>query len=290
VLLFDNAFGHTQLGYSVPGRKSKHIEWTRVPSQETFGKVAVVTDQMLGHLDTISVIHKGPLVGWLLEGRAYGSANYDAIPGIIDRLDLLLTHDDQLLRKYPEKARFVPFGGCWIPDEKWGMRPKTKLVSMIYSGKDFMEGHHLRHQAAAIARDRNVRMDLYGTGCGRPIPCKSEGLADYRFSVVIENDRAHNYFTEKLLDCFALGTVPIYWGCPNISTFFDGAGVISVRDLDHLFGELSDLRNRYYDDYDMVAGERVYRIPAAERNLITARKYVLPEDYMYEHHLKAYDK
>lgn len=279
VLLFDNAFGHTPLGYSVPGRKSRHIEWTRLPSQETFGKVAVVTDQMLRHLDTIRLVHEGPLVGWLLEGRAYGGPNYDAIPGIIDRLDLLLTHDDQLLRRYPDKARFVPFGGCWIPDEKWGMHPKTKLVSMIYSGKDFMEGHHLRHQIATIAKAPDIAMDLYGHGCGRPIACKSEGLSDYCYSVVIENDRAPNYFTEKLLDCFALGTVPIYWGAPNIGKWFNTAGIIEVENLDQLAWELGDLRYRRYPE----------RVDAAALNQEHARRYVLPEDYMYEHHLMAFD-
>jgi len=271
VLLFDNAFGHTPLGYSVPGRKSKYIEWVRVPSREAFYKepnVAVVTDQFLQHIDAIRAVYSGPLVGWLLESRAYGGANYDAIPLVIDRLDLLLTHDDQLLRRYPEKARFVPFGGCWIPDEKWGMHPKTKLVSMIYSGKNFMEGHKLRHQIAATI----PAADRFGHGAGKPLICKSEGLADYQFSVVIENDRAPNYFTEKLLDCFALGTIPVYWGCPNIGDFFDAAGILT---LDKAIS--SDMRP--YPDF----------VEAAERNLVTARKYVLPEDYIYEHHLKAFD-
>jgi len=285
VNLFDSAFSHVP--YSVPGRVSKHIQWVR--GLKEYDGVTVVTDAYLRHGGIFDHLKSKVTVGWLLEGRAYGGANYDAIPSVIDRLDLLLTHDDLLLRRYPEKARFVPFGGCWIPDEKWGMHPKTKLVSMIYSGKNFMEGHKLRHQVAALAHDKNIRLDLYGHGCGRPIECKSEGLADYRFSVVIENDRAPNYFTEKILDCFALGTIPIYWGAPNISAFFDMGGIIPVDDLDHLFVELSDLRARHYDEYEYLGGERVYRIPAAERNLVTARKHVLPEDYIYEHHLKAFD-
>jgi hypothetical protein len=88
---------------------------------------------------------------------------------------------------------------------------------------------------------------------------------------VIENDRAPNYFTEKLIDCFALGTIPIYWGCPNIGDFFDARGIITMED--------SFPKMEHTDEM----------LEAAERNLVTARKYVLPEDYMYEHHLKAYD-
>ena len=42
------------------------------------------------------------------------------------------------------------------------------------------------------------------------------------FSVCIENDVYDTYFTEKILDCFATGTIPIYKGTKNklvIQTF-----------------------------------------------------------------------
>lgn len=43
--------------------------------------------------------------------------------------------------------------------------------------------------------------------------------------------RREGYFTEKLLDCFLLRTVPIYWGCPNLADFgFDDAGVVALPD------------------------------------------------------------
>ena len=55
---------------------------------------------------------------------------------------------------------------------------------------------------------------------------KADGLAPYRYSVVIENVRERNYFTEKLIDALLCGTVPIYWGCPNIGDFFDTTGMM----------------------------------------------------------------
>jgi hypothetical protein len=276
VNLFDSAFSHVP--YSVPGRTSKHIQWVRGPREKADPDlVTVITDEYLMYVGAWPKRSR-LMVGWLLEGRAYGAKHYNAVPYFIDRLDLLLTHDDLLLRRYPEKARFVPFGGCWIPDEKWGMHPKTKLVSMIYSGKNFMEGHKLRHQVAAM----NLGIDLYGHGCGRPIACKSEGLADYMFSVVIENDRAENYFTEKILDCFALGTIPIYWGAPNIGRFFEPHGILSFETISQLGMLLSVISEQRLTPMMRIE-------EAAERNLVTARKYVLPEDYMYEHHLKAFD-
>ena len=52
----------------------------------------------------------------------------------------------------------------------------------------------------------------------------------YRYSVIIENIREPNYFTEKLVDAILCETVPIYWGCPNIDRFMDVSGMILCRD------------------------------------------------------------
>ena len=41
------------------------------------------------------------------------------------------------------------------------------------------------------------------------------------YSIAIESSQEINYFTEKLIDCLITKTIPVYWGCPNISEFFD---------------------------------------------------------------------
>ena len=92
---------------------------------------------------------------------------------------------------------------------------KTKLASMIYSWKNWSPGHKIRHQVADLVQG----LDLYGSGPNNPINFKEEGLKDYYFSITIENSKSKNYFTEKILDCFACGTIPIYWGCPNIGDY-----------------------------------------------------------------------
>ena len=46
------------------------------------------------------------------------------------------------------------------------------------------------------------------------------------FSIVIENSIESDYFTEKLLDCFLTGTIPIYVGTKTTSEYFDTDGII----------------------------------------------------------------
>ena len=74
----------------------------------------------------------------------------------------------------------------------------------------------------------------------------------YQFSIVIENSREVNYFSEKLLDCLLTYTVPIYFGCPNISDFFDTTGWIVITSSsfeeveDELMTKLAQLNEHSY--------------------------------------------
>ena len=47
-----------------------------------------------------------------------------------------------------------------------------------------------------------------------------KSLRDYMYSVVIECTTDKNYFSEKIIDCFATMTIPIWYGCDNIGELF----------------------------------------------------------------------
>ena len=75
---------------------------------------------------------------------------------------------------------------------------------------------------------------------------KSDGCNDFMFQIAIENGRLKNYFTDKILDCFITGTIPIYWGCPNIGDFFDERGIITFNTPDELKEILESLTKEKY--------------------------------------------
>jgi hypothetical protein len=50
------------------------------------------------------------------------------------------------------------------------------------------------------------------------------------FSVTIENSKYETYWTEKILDCFACGTIPIYHGASDIGDYFNMDGIIILND------------------------------------------------------------
>jgi hypothetical protein len=71
-------------------------------------------------------------------------------------------------------------------------------------------------------------------------------LKDFQFAVTIENSRQENFFTEKLIDCLIMKTIPIYWGCPNVSEFFDTTGWILFETPEELFIKLKGLDEGHY--------------------------------------------
>ena len=72
---------------------------------------------------------------------------------------------------------------------------------------------------------------------GEIIKNKSEFIKDYQFNIACENSSSPGYITEKLIDPLLVGSVPIYWGDPEISKDFDPHCMINVSD----FKSLNDL-------------------------------------------------
>lgn len=107
---------------------------------------------------------------------------------------------------------------------------KTDDISVICSEKAMIGGHRRRRRFVERLRELSP-MPRYGRGF-RDLPDKWDGLAPFRYSVAVENSRHDHYWTEKIADCFLAGTVPIYWGAPNIRDYFPAESMIVIDSLD----------------------------------------------------------
>ena len=62
-------------------------------------------------------------------------------------------------------------------------------------------------------------------------------LKDYKFSFAIENVSHIGYCTEKIIESFAAGTIPIYWGDSEIDKYFNTESFINC----HMFSSLDEV-------------------------------------------------
>lgn len=60
---------------------------------------------------------------------------------------------------------------------------------------------------------------------------KLKFLSNYKFTIAMENESAYNYITEKIFHSFLAGSIPIYWGAPNINDFFNPKSFINISDF-----------------------------------------------------------
>ena len=67
---------------------------------------------------------------------------------------------------------------------------------------------------------------------------KSGTIGKYKFALCFENSILKGWITEKIFDCFFAGTVPIYWGEPEIEKHIPEACYIDMRK----FGGYEELR------------------------------------------------
>lgn len=61
---------------------------------------------------------------------------------------------------------------------------------------------------------------------------KADTLGNYTFALCFENMVLKGWITEKIFDCFFAGTIPIYWGAPEIAELVPPEIFIDMREFD----------------------------------------------------------
>ncbi len=155
---------------------------------------------------------------------------------------------DWFLQKGEKKEDFMFFGDLskHMNNNEWHLSlnyrqllesiNKTKILSAVVSGLNFMDGHRFR-----IGLVQNIvnktSVDVYGKGSSHlfknhlgelPYHQKDDGVLPYKYHIAIENCSKDNYFTEKLIDGILGECLCFYWGCSNIDKYFDTDSFIQL--------------------------------------------------------------
>jgi len=244
-----------------------------VKKQHVFDGITVFADKDIIHVDNVQSKYK---ICWLLEPKLFEPWAYEYIKQIENKFDIILTYDRELLNRNPNLYKFISADFCDISNESIGLNRehKTKLVSFPFSNKTFLPGHKLRHVIAneflpSIGFDKEV--DLFGSGCSNPFTDKGPIFKPYMFSIAIENSKMDDYFTEKVLDPFCSGTIPIYWGFDKIGNYFNKDGILSFNTAEELKNILYNLSEDMYNS--------MYE--AVKENYELSLKYVNADDEIF---------
>jgi hypothetical protein len=137
---------------------------------------------------------------------------------------------------------------------------RERAVCQICGDKYSLAAEEIYSERRKVARwfhhHARTRMDVFG----RPpmdtpnyrgeCADKIETFSKYRYALCFENTYhpmwTRGYLTEKILDCMAGGTIPVYYGCSNIEElvppdcFIDYRQFPDLRTLDNLLQNMTD--------------------------------------------------
>ena len=203
--------------------------------------------------------------------------------------DLILTWGQDVIDNCPNARLFIH--GETNLDKPYinlfKINPNRKFEVTFLSGVlKLIEGHKLRQKILHIEEELNISSKFWRVlddfnhktgnrpgyrdpGCDiitkEGTPIEGEGKKQVwdrnsMFHIAVENSRNLNYYTDKIVDCFATKTIPVYWGAPNIGEYFNKEGIITFENEKDLVEILNSLTEEDYKN----------RLEAVEENYILA--------------------
>ena len=174
---------------------------------------------------------------------------------------------------------------------------KTKKISVVSSDLTWLPGHKKRFAFVnKLIGHFKDKIDVFGRGFNE-IADKYEALIGYKYSIAIENNRVPGYFTEKISECFLTYTMPIYYGAPDITNYYDERSTVII-DIDNYkasFEKIEELldtdsylvnlpyiidsRRRYLDTYHVFPAmiNIIKRVIASGHVTVAKKVKIVPE-------------
>lgn len=171
----------------------------------------------------------------------------DVHPGIWDQTDrkfLVMINANKLPRLYVEELYTERLRALAY----FGTKGEIDLYGVGWDGPSYRVGHTwvpatvrraerwLRQRWQPLSSSpllKAARRVYHG-----PALSKAEVLGQYTFAICFENMKLHGWVTEKIFDCFFAGTIPVYWGAPDIEEYVPTECFIDMRQ----FAGYDDLR------------------------------------------------
>lgn len=211
-------------------------------------------------------VDKKHLTLFIWEPPTVQPESYD--PKVQEPFGKIFTWNDDLV----DGIRFFKFHYPVLTQriEKIPSFEEKKFCTLIASRLSSKHPNSLYKEREKIIRffeNKPKEFDLYGRNWEKrkfknyrgAIPNKLEVLKNYKFCICYENTKEMTgYVTEKIFDCFAAGSVPIYWGASNITDYIPAECFIDRRRFssdEELYSFLKSLSKQRYETYLSAAAQ-----------------------------------
>lgn len=135
--------------------------------------------------------------------------------------------------------------------------PKKDVITWVTSNLRSSKGHIARMDFLDKIKAEPF-VSLYGRGIN-PIQDKWDVLSESKYAIAYENFQSDHCWTEKIADCFLSYTMPLYFGCDKIESFFPENSFIQIDPKDkhiNLFLKEIVTSNKWEDNLDAISKAR----------------------------------
>jgi hypothetical protein len=245
-------YGYVTLGNYL---KLSNFDW-RISNHSKL-PVSILTDSYINQTNFNKIREDATKIAIILEPYELIRHKLEWLMSNYKKFDFILTYEDFLLRTDSRFVKYIVGGSFLRPTDKIVLTTKHKFLSMVFSEKNYLSGHNLRHQIHNEYKESKI-IDFYGKST-MPFDYQGTPYSRYKYSIVIENVSKENYFTEKLIDCLLFKTIPIYFGDPEIGRHFNPRGIIKLTNLSHLKEIIKDIKDEKFFISDSVILENQYK-------------------------------
>jgi hypothetical protein len=81
---------------------------------------------------------------------------------------------------------------------------------------------------------KHIPVDIFGPASGNYLESKYPVTSSYKYTLCFENDLFPGYVTEKLIEAYAVGTVPLYWGDLGSEKRINRGSFINLKDFESI--------------------------------------------------------
>jgi hypothetical protein len=154
-------------------------------------------------------------------------------------------------------------------------REKLNIENFTIARENALKNQRTKFCAAVISNPEGMRIwfinelnkyktiDMggrYHNNIGGNVNNKIEFLSSYKFSLGLENSEGDGYITEKIIDSFLAGTIPIYYGDYTVDEHINTKTYILIRDRGDINLKIEYIKKIDNDDelYKSILREKLF--------------------------------
>ena len=247
-------------------KKNMHIRWVELMRKDLKGKINLVIDEenpdyllyaTFGCENVLNKYNNTIKIAFFTENQLpdLNYADYAVGLGHINHLDRFFTFPYFVYELNVRNIQIKDFE--IIRNETLNSEIRKKFCAAVITNPVGFRLNFLKELNKYKQIDMGGR---FRNNVGGHVKNKIKFLKDYKFSLAMENSEADGYTTEKIIDAFLAGTIPIYYGDYMVDDYINPKTYILIRDYRDMKKKIDYIKKIDNDDnlYRSILKEKVF--------------------------------